>query len=220
MKSLPLRTLVADDHRLFRQGLISLMNTRPDLVQVVGEAENGIEAVTLCERLRPDLILLDILMPQMDGLKAAELIRAQCPETAVVILTSSELDSHLDQALLLDVAGYLLKNLDAAELFDLVEGVARGEVAMTRAIATRVLKNMSMRRHRPQDDLQDLTEREVEVLRLVAGGASNPQIAAELHVTVNTVKAHIKKILEKLHLENRTQAATYATRRGLVSKDE
>ncbi len=216
IRRLPLRTLVADDHRLFRQGLISLMNTRPDLIQVIGEAESGAEAIDLADKLSPDLILLDIYMPQQNGLQAAEVILTNVPQTAIVMLTASEQDEHLDQAVRLGVSGYLLKNLDAKELFDLVEGVSRGEVAVTRALASRMLRNLSVRKSKDQEPVEVLTDREIEVLRLVARGASNPQIARELHVTVNTVKAHLKKILDKLNVENRTQAAAYAMRSGLV----
>lgn len=219
-KKLPLRTLVADDHRLFRQGLISLLGTRPDLVEVVGEAQSSEEVVSLCSQLRPDLILLDVFMPHTDGIQAAAVIRSRCPEVAVVMLTASDLDEHLDRAMQLGVSGYLLKNLDASELFDLVEGVARGEVAVTHALATRLLRKLATAESPRRPDTDELTAREIEVLRLVARGASNPEIARELHVTVNTVKAHLRRILEKLHLENRTQVAAYAVRRGLYSEDE
>ncbi len=225
MKALPLRTVIADDHRLFRQGLVSLMKTRSDLVTIIGEAETADEAVALCGRLgelRPDLILLDIYLAGGNGLEAAAEIRTRYPDVAVVMLTASELDEHLDRAIRLGVAGYLLKDLDAAELFDLVEGVSRDEVAVTRAVASRMLRNLAVTETAVEDQLDEapgLTPREVEVLRLVAKGASNPEIAAELHVTVNTVKAHLKRILEKLKVQNRTQAATYAMRRGLFPDD-
>lgn len=219
-KELPLRTIVADDHRLFRKGLISLTNTRPDLVRIVGEAKSGDEAVALCRRLHPDLILLDILMQPRGGLEAAASIRADCPNVAVVMLTASELDEYVEEAMRLGVAGYLLKDLDAAELFDLVEGVSRGEVAVTRTMALRMLKNVLSPVHRRRDDLEQLTSREIEVLRLVARGMSNPQIARELFVTVNTIKAHLKRIFEKLHFENRTQLAAFAVRRGLCAPEE
>ena len=216
-KPLPLRTVVADDHRLFRQGLISLMNTRPDLVAVIGEAEDGVEAIALCERLNPDLVLLDILMPQVDGLQAARRIRELCPETAIIMLTASETDEHLEQAIRLGVAGYLSKSLDSGELFDLVLGMTRGEVAVTHATASRVMRSLSLGRMRSQDPIEQVTNRELEVLRLAAAGVSNPQIAARLQISVNTVKAHVKSILEKLNLENRTQLAAYAMRRGLIT---
>lgn len=216
---LPLRVLVADDHRLFRQGLISLMRTRPDLVDVVGEAETGLEAVSLAKQLQPDLILMDIFMPQGDGLRAAQSIRDQHSDIDIVMLTASELDEHLDEAVQIGVSGYLLKNLDASELFYLIEGVERGEAALTRAMAARVLKGMA---HRVIDNAKgevQLTRREVEVLRLLARGDSNPNIARELNISVNTVKTHISHILDKLQLDNRTQAAAYAVERRLVKPD-
>jgi len=218
VKSLPLRTVVADDHLLFRQGLVSLMKTRADLVDIVGEAGTEEEAVALCGQLQPDLILLDIYLAGGSGLEAAAEIRSQFPDIAVVMLTASELDEHLDRALRLGVSGYLLKDLDAAELFELVEGVSRDEVAVTRAIASRMLRRMAVVDVSAEGRKSvgpSLTARETEVLRLVARGFSNAQIAAELHVTLNTTKAHVKNILEKLDVQNRTQAATYAMRFGL-----
>ncbi len=214
---LPLKVLIADDHRLFRQGLISLMNTRPDLVEVVGEAKTGREAITLTARLQPDLVLMDIYMPHSDGLMATQAIRRRFPDVDVVILTASELDEHFHTAIRAGVAGYLLKDLDADELFNLIEGVERGEAALTRAMATRLLKDVSNRAIENTKGKEILTKREVEVLRLLAQGASNPQIGQELNITVNTVKTHISHILDKLHLENRTQAATYAIQSRLVT---
>lgn len=215
-----IRVLIADDHKLFRQGLISLIKTRDDFVEVIGEAETGEEAIRLAERLRPDVILMDIYMPQMDGLQAAKEILARFPKIAIVMLTSSERDGHLYEAVQLGVSGYLLKSLDATELFDLLSGVVHGETAMTRAMATRLLKGVAKRLVDKDRGEQSLTERELRVLRLVASGASNPEIAETLSISVNTVKSHLKNILEKLQLENRTQAATYALQHGLVSPRE
>ncbi len=212
-----IRVLIADDHKLFRQGLISLMNTRQDLVEVVGEAESGEEAIKLAEQLKPDVILMDIYMPQGDGLQASKVIHGRFPEIAIVILTSSEKDGHLYEAVQTGVSGYLLKSLDAEELFGMLEGVTRGEAAMTRAMATRLLKGVANRMVVEEKGESSLTERELLVLRLVASGASNPEIAESLSISVNTVKSHLKNILEKLQLDNRTQAATYALKRGLVS---
>jgi len=220
MRELPLRVLVADDHVLFRQGLISLMRTRPDLVQVVGEAESGAEALALAGQLHPDVVLMDILMPEGDGLQTADRLRRTQPGTAIIMLTASELDEHVYRAVQLGAAGYLLKSLDAHELFDLMEGVARGEVALTRAIAARLLRELRNAGTPDTDGSEALTEREVDVLRLVAQGSSNPQIADELHITVNTVKVHLRNILSKLQLDNRTQAAAYAVQNGLVAQDE
>jgi DNA-binding NarL/FixJ family response regulator len=168
----------------------------------------------MAKQLRPDLVLLDIYMPEGNGLEAASQIREQVPEAAIVMLTSSELDEHLHMAVTSGVQGYLLKDLDAEELFSLLSGIEKGEAAMTRSMAAKLLKNIS----RPAEPgLQDLTEREIEVLKEIAVGASNQQIAENLHITVNTVKTHLKNILGKLQVDNRTQAAAYAIRVGLVS---
>lgn len=212
-----IRVLIADDHKLFRQGLIGLMRTREDLVSVIGEASTGSEAVHLAEQLHPDVILMDIYMPQMDGLQAAKEIRQRLPEIAIVMLTSSERDGHLYEAVQIGVSGYLLKSLDADELFSMLSGVVKGEIAMTRAMAGRLLKAVANRAADNEKGEQALTERELFVLRLVANGASNPEIAESLSISINTVKSHLKNILEKLQLQNRTQAATYALKHGLVS---
>lgn len=211
---LPMSVLVADDHQLFRQGLISLMQTRPEIVTVAGQAETGREAVALAERLRPDLVLLDVSMPDGGGLQAAAEIRRRLPEVKIVMLTASELDEHFREAIQIGVSGYLLKDLDAEELFELIEGLERGEAALTRTMATRLLKHAAGRPEVGEEET--LTEREIEVLRILAQGASNPQIARELNITVNTVKSHISHILAKLQLENRTQAAAYAVEKRLT----
>ncbi len=213
---LPLRVLVADDHRLFRQGLIGLMNTRRDLVEVVGEAATGPEAVRMAQLLQPDLVLMDINMPETNGLQAAHSLRRTLPRTAIVMLTASEADEHLYEAMRLGAAGYLLKSLDADELFELLGGVAEGEPALTRAMAARLVKNFAQRHPQAAPEGESLTDREIEVLRMVARGASNPEIAQALCITVNTVKVHLRNILDKLQLHNRTQAATYAVQSGLI----
>lgn len=211
-----IKVLIADDHKLFRQGLISLMRTREDLVEVVGEAASGMEAIQLTDRLHPDVVLMDIYMPEMDGLQAAKEIRVRFPHVAIVMLTSSERDGHLYEAVQIGVSGYLLKSLDATELFDLLIGVVKGEIAMTRTLASKLLKAVANRLADDEKGEQALTERELYVLRLVASGATNSEIADKLSISINTVKSHLKNILGKLQLENRTQAATYALKHGLV----
>ena len=213
-----IRVLVADDHKLFRQGLISLMRTRENLIEVVGEATTGQEAIQLVEQLRPDIVLMDIYMPHLDGLQATRIIRERFPDVAIVILTSSESNEHLYEAVSMGASGFLLKSLDASELFQLLEGVKRGEAVMTRAMAARLMKGVASRASQSENEADLLTEREIEVLKLVAQGFSNPQISKELSVTVNTVKSHIKSILDKLNVKNRTQAATYALQHGLVDR--
>lgn len=214
---LPLKVLVADDHKLFRQGLISLMRTRTDLVQVIGEAATGQEIMTMALQLRPDLILMDIYMPDMNGLDAAREILKQLPNVAIVMLTSSEDDNHLYEAVQLGAAGYLLKTLDAEELFNLLHSVANGEAALTRSMATRLLHKMIKDKSSNKSTVFDLTEREMDVLKHVARGSTNVEIAEALVISVNTVKAHIHNILDKLQLENRTQAAAYAFNSGLIT---
>lgn len=215
-----IKVLIADDHKLFRQGLIGLMETREELVEVIGEASTGLEAVRLTAQLQPDVVLMDIYMPEGDGLQALRLIRERFPVVQVVMLTSSENDEHLYQAVQYGAAGYLLKNLDAEQLFDLIQGVVHGEAAMTREIASRLLKGVARRSSDPTQGEEALTERELAVLRLVAVGASNQEIADKLMISINTAKSHIRSILDKLQLENRTQAANYAMNRGLVSQFE
>ncbi len=211
-----LRVLIADDHKLFRQGLISLMKTRPDLVEVVGEAETGAQAVKMAEKLQPDVVLMDIYMPEGSGLEAARRIREKTQEVEIVMLTSSEEDEHLAEAVGIGVAGYLLKNLDREELFELIGGIESGEAAITRTMAAKLLKTTARQRTTTQEG-EELTDREIDVLKLVAQGASNSEVAEQLGVTINTVKTHLKHIYGKLQIDNRTQAATYAIKTGLVS---
>lgn len=216
----PLKLIIADDHCMFRQGLISLMKTRPDLVQVVGEAATGKEAVELVEQLRPDVVLMDVYMPEGNGLQAAQAIRRFAPEVAIVMLTSSEMDEHIHQAMQTGAAGYLLKTLNANELFELLMCVERGEISLTRAMARRLLKNVNRQPPNTGENVDALTEREIEVLQRVARGASNAQISDELCITIHTVKTHIKNILSKLQLENRTQVAAYAINVGITTVEK
>jgi DNA-binding NarL/FixJ family response regulator len=213
--TLPLKVLVADDHRLFRQGLISLMRTRSDLVQVIGEAASGNEAIRLTKILQPDVVLMDIHMPDGNGLEATVCIREQFPQVSVVMLTASETEDNLYRAIRSGASGYLLKDLDADELFELLSGVERNEIIMTRTMGARLLKAVASA-SKELEGTEGLTEREIDVLRLVAQGASNSQIAETLVISINTVKVHLRNILDKLQLDNRTQAAAYAVRCGLV----
>lgn len=215
-----IKVIVADDHKLFRQGLISLINSHEDEVEVIGEAETGREAIELARTLRPDVVLMDIYMPDGGGLFALKEIKSNFPDIAVVMLTSSEVNEHLYESVQLGASGYLLKSLDADELFDLLAGVMKGEAAMTKAMAARLLKGIARRSIDNERGEEALSEREQMVLRLVAKGDSNPQIAEELNISVNTVKSHLRNILEKLQLKNRTQIAAYAIERGLVSPSE
>ena len=190
-------------------------------MDVVGEASNGVEAVEKARARKPDLILMDVNMPQMTGLEATRIVKTERPETKIVILTVSDDDENLFEAIKSGAQGYLLKSLQSQAFFDLLNGVAQGEAPISRGLATKILGEFA--RHLQQDEAQaankeDLTDREKEVLRLVAEGATNRDIAGRLNVTENTVKYHLKNILEKLHLRNRAQAVAYAMQTGLLKK--
>jgi DNA-binding NarL/FixJ family response regulator len=213
------RVLLADDHPLFRDGLSTLLQARG--MHVVGEASNGLEALEQARALKPDLVLMDVHMPQMNGLEATRLIKTEMPHTKIVILTVSDDDADLFEAIKSGAQGYLLKSLASQTFFEMLDGVARGEAPITRDLATRILGEFA--RHLRQEDPSarreaNLTEREKEVLRLVAEGSTNRDIAAKLNVTENTIKYHLKNILEKLHLRNRAQAVAYAMQTGLLKK--
>jgi DNA-binding NarL/FixJ family response regulator len=213
-----MRVLIADDHTLFRQSLGSLLASRG--VEVVGEARDGKEAFELARRLRPDIVLMDISMPGLDGLAATRLISAELPEVKVVILTASDEDASLFDAIKSGAQGYLLKNLESRELFPLLEGVGRGEPALTPLLARKLLQEFA-RPPRAASESQDpdaLTDREREVLeQLVAGVTSNRKLAQQLGVSENTVKFHVRNILNKLHLHNRAQVVGFALRHGIVT---
>ncbi len=213
-----MRVLLADDHPLFRDGLASLLRARG--MTVIGEANNGTQALELARATKPDLILMDVNMPEMDGLEATRRIKAELPETKIVILTVSDEDENLFQAIKFGAEGYLLKSLQSESFFDLIDGIARGEAPISRELATKILDEFSRRLKEDAKAAsnEDLTEREKQVLGLVAEGSTNRDIAAKLNVTENTVKYHLKNILEKLHLRNRAQAVAYAMQSGLLKK--
>lgn len=211
-----MRVLLADDHALFRDGVRSLLEARG--IEVVGEAGDGEEALEAAMRLHPDVILMDITMPRMDGLEATRLITARAPEITIVMLTVSDEDRMLFEAIKSGAQGYLLKNLQAPEFFDLLQGVERGEAAITRALAGRILDEFGAHPRGARDPRDDLTEREREVLEAVSGGAGNREVAAALHISENTVKYHMKHILDKLHLRTRAEVIAYAARRDRRSE--
>lgn len=214
----PLRILLADDHVLFRKGISALIASRRDM-QIVGEASDGLQAVALARETKPDVVLLDIHMPRCNGLEAIPQILNDTPETRIVMLTVSEEDRDLFASIRGGAFGYLLKDLEPQQLFNLLEGVRRGEAPIAGSMATRILrefKQMNPAPVPPAAAADPLTEREEQVLRLVANGATNREIAAALSITENTVKMHLRNILDKLHLQNRIQATAYAVRQGLA----
>jgi DNA-binding NarL/FixJ family response regulator len=207
-----MRVLLADDHALFREGLRSLLRTRD--IEVIGEASDGSEAVALARELAPDVILMDLTMPGMGGLEATRLIKAELPDIRVVILTVSEADEDLFEAIRSGAHGYLVKSTSSAEFFDLFEALERGEAPLSRGLAGKIVRYLAAGGGTGQ--AAGLTPREDEVLRLVAEGKTNADIAADLSISEATVKFHMSNILAKLHLENRAQVVAFAHRHGLT----
>lgn len=213
----PLRIVLVDDHVLFRKGLAALLSVQEG-VEVVGEAGDGLEAMAVAREAIPDVILMDIKMPRCSGLEAVAAITREMPHVKIIMLTISDDDRDLFQAIKNGAEGYLLKNLEPQQLAEILEGVRRGDAAISGAMAARILREFREPRPEPPEDQvrESLTPREIEVLEQVVEGDTNKEIAATLHITENTVKIHLRNILEKLHLQNRIQAAVYAVRQGLV----
>jgi len=208
-----MRVVLADDHPLFREGLLSLLQARG--IQVVGQASDGAEAVALTRDLRPDVVLMDLAMPGVGGLEATRLIKAEMPDIRVVILTVSEADADLFEAIRSGAHGYLVKSTSSTEFFDLLEALERGEAPLSRGLAAKIIRYLAQG-GRPATGVAALTPREEEILRLVAEGKTNREIAADLFISDATVKFHMTNILDKLHLENRAQVVAYAHRHGLA----
>jgi NarL family two-component system response regulator LiaR len=205
--------LIADDHKVVRHGLRMFLEVDPELV-VVGEAADGAEAVRLAEQLRPDIVLMDLLMPVMDGIAATATIRREMPEIEVLALTSVLEDASVVGAVRAGAIGYLLKDTEAEALCRAIKAAVEGQVQLTPHAAARLMQAVSV-----PESPQALTERETDVLRLLAQGQANKQIARSLHIAEKTVKVHVSNILSKLGVQSRTQAALYAIRIGLVSPD-
>lgn len=218
----PLKILLVDDHTLFRRGISSLLGSWQD-VEVVGEASDGMEALVKARELMPDLILMDINMRGVNGLEATRRIKEEMPYVKIVMLTVSDDDEYLFEAIKSGAQGYLLKNLEPEELHDFLKGVSQGEAPISGAMAARILSEFAQQAQRLRATLQPqgniLTAREREVLQFVSRGATNKEIAHALCVSENTIKNHLRNILEKLHLQNRVQAAAYAIRKGLIETD-
>jgi len=217
----PLRILLVDDHVLFRKGLAALLGLRPS-VKIVGEAGDGLQAIELARQLVPDIILMDLHMPECDGLQAVRRIKEELPQVQVIMLTVSDHDDDLFAAIKSGARGYLLKTLEPSELFDMLEGTRQGEAAISRTLASKILQEFAQPAERavPRPEAQvTLTPRETEVLRRVVAGDSNRQIAEALVVSRNTVKNHLRSILDKLQVKNRLQAAVYAVREGILDDD-
>jgi DNA-binding NarL/FixJ family response regulator len=215
-----IRILIADDHPVLRRGLRALIEEEPDM-EVVGEAGNGLEAVQLAERLRPDVVIMDISMPELDGLEATRRIRERSPSTYILILTVHAQERYLFPVLKAGASGYVRKTAADEELIEAIRVVARGDVFLYPS-ATRMLLDdylAQVRAGREQDSYESLSEREREILRLLAEGHTNAEIAQKLNLSVKTVETYRTRIMEKLHLRTRAELVRYALRKGLISEE-
>nr|BFD83634.1 response regulator transcription factor [Streptomyces sp. Xyl84] len=219
MSSGTIRVLIADDQQMVRQGFTVLLNTQPD-IEVTGQAVDGADAVAKVAELAPDVVLMDIRMPEMSGIEATRRVTGERPGTKVLVLTTFDLDEYVYEALCAGASGFLLKDASADQLAEAVRVIAAGDALLAPGITRRLIAEFSRMNGRPRTPLKarvgDLTERETEVLTLIAQGLSNAEIAEHLVVAEQTVKTHVGRILVKLGLRDRTQAAVFAYESGLV----
>ncbi len=211
--STAIRVLVVDDHAVVREGLRNFLGMLPG-IELVGEASSGAEALTVAAQVKPQVVLMDLVMPQMDGIEATRQLREKHPELKVIVLTSFADENKLFPALRAGAVAYLLKDVGPRELADTILAAARGEVRLGAEVTQRLVTGIAGgAEHQPE---QDLTDRELEVLRCIARGRSNKEIGSDLSISEKTVKSHVGAILDKLGLADRTQAALYAVKRGLA----
>jgi NarL family two-component system response regulator LiaR len=214
----PITILIVDDHPIVRQGVRTLLDIHPDL-QVVGEAESAEVALPLVEELVPDVVLLDLMLPGMNGVEATRHIKRTSPRTQIVVLTSYAEDEHIFPALRAGALSYLLKDIRPRELAESIRKAARGESVLHSRIAARMIQEVREAKRKIPPAFAELTPRELEVLQLLADGQTNADIAAQLVLSEKTVRGYVSNILSKLHLEDRTQVAVFAWQQGLVERD-
>jgi len=214
---MPITLLLVDDHAVVRSGVRAYLETQPDL-EVLAEAASGEEAIRLAAEHVPDVVLMDLVMPGMDGVEATRRVRAASPRTQVVVLTSFHEDTHIFPAIKAGAISYLLKDIGPAELAEAIRAAARGEAVIHPKVAARLMLELRGSRAQTVNPYTELSEREQDVLKLIAEGLSNAEIAEKLVLSEKTVKSHVSNILNKLHLTDRTQAAVFAWREGVVRK--
>lgn len=210
-----IRVLIADDHHVVRRGLVFFLKTQKD-IEIIGEAKNGREAVEMADKLNPDLVLMDLVMPEMDGVEATRIIKQANPEIRIMILTSFSDQDHVIPALEAGASGYQLKDIEPDELVRAIQNMTNGENQLHPKATSHLLKHLSSQNERERKPIEELTKREFEVLKEIAKGKSNKEIAAALFITEKTVKTHVSNLLSKLELSDRTQAALFAVRHGLL----
>ena len=214
----PITVLLVDDHKLVRQGVRAFLEAHDEFL-VVGEAESGAEAVQLAEEHIPDVVLMDLIMPEMDGVEATRQVKNTSPRSQIVVLTSYHEDEHIFPALEAGATSYILKDIDMEELAEAIRRSARGEVTLHPRVAARILLELHGTKGDEINPFTELTKREMEVLKLIAKGLSNAEIAEQLVISDHTVKGHVSNIFSKLHLPDRTQAAVYAWQKGVVRRE-
>jgi NarL family two-component system response regulator LiaR len=215
--SLPITVLLVDDHEVVRSGVSAFLASQPDF-EVVGEAKSGTEAVNLVQKTVPDVVLMDLVMAKMDGVEATRQVKAVSPRTKIVVLTSYHQDEYIFPALQAGAISYILKDVKMDELADALRRASQGEATLHPRVASRVIQELHGANREELNPYTELTDREMEVLKLIAKGQSNSEIAENLVISVNTVKGHVSNILSKLHLADRTQAAVYAWQQGIVRR--
>jgi len=215
--SIPITVLLVDDHEVVRSGVSAFLETQPDF-EVVGEAKSGVEAVDLALKHVPDVVLMDLVMAKMDGVEATRQVKNVSPRTKIVVLTSYHQDEYIFPALQAGAISYILKDVKMNELADALRRASQGEATLHPRVASRVIQELHGANREELNPYTELTDREMEVLKLIAKGLSNSKIAEELVISVNTVKGHVSNILSKLHLADRTQAAVYAWKQGIVRR--
>jgi NarL family two-component system response regulator LiaR len=215
--SIPITVLLVDDHEVVRSGVSAFLASQPDF-EVVGEAKSGTEAVNLAQKHVPDVVLMDLVMAKMDGVEATRQVKAVSPRTKIVVLTSYHQDEYIFPALQAGAISYILKDVKMDELADALRRASQGEATLHPRVASRVIQELHGANREELNPYTELTEREMEVLKLIAKGQSNSEIAESLVISVNTVKGHVSNILSKLHLADRTQAAVYAWQQGIVRR--